>query len=243
MKASSFEFRNRFWIIGGIFWVGFWLYFADHQSATHAIAQWLSPRDGWSQDTNEKMILWIGAALAMLTVGIRVWATSYLRAEVMTDHALHSDRLVADGPYRFVRNPLYLGNMFLAASMAPLASRTGAAVLILGMLFFVLRLIGREESELRSSQGESYARYTRSVPKIIPALWPRVPVSGAQPRWGQALLGEGFIIAFAAGVVAFAITQNQRFFWAAMLTGFAIAGVSHWVIACRRKALSRKQRE
>ena len=30
MKATDFEFRNRFWIFGLIFGLGFWLYALDH---------------------------------------------------------------------------------------------------------------------------------------------------------------------------------------------------------------------
>src|SRR5205823_4684531 len=45
----------------------------------------------------------------------RGWGTSYLRGHVMMDRAMHSDRLIVAGPFRWVRNPLYLGNLFMAA--------------------------------------------------------------------------------------------------------------------------------
>ena len=57
-------------------------------------------------------------------------------------------KLLADGPYRYVRNPLYLGNIFMAVGIGLMASRTGFFILSLGMTLFVFRLILREQSEL-----------------------------------------------------------------------------------------------
>lgn len=37
---------------------------------------------------------------------IRTWATAYLGSEIVFDLNLHTNRLVADGPYRYVGNPL-----------------------------------------------------------------------------------------------------------------------------------------
>jgi protein-S-isoprenylcysteine O-methyltransferase Ste14 len=87
----------------------------------------------------------------LVTAGawIRTWGGAYLRSEVVHDSAVHTERLVADGPYRHLRNPLYLGNMFLAVGMSQCwPVEPGGVVLILGNLLIVLRLIGREEAAL-----------------------------------------------------------------------------------------------
>src|SRR5208282_256162 len=99
-----------------------------------------------------------------------------------------TEKLVADGPYRHLRNPLYFGNMLLAAGLALLASRTGSVVLILGNLLIVLRLIGREETALAQSQGEAYRAFLATVPRLWPSLRPRLPSGGLQPKWFQAFL-------------------------------------------------------
>ena len=72
----------------------------------------------------------------------------------MRDSKIHTERLLADGPYRYVRNPLYLGNIFMAAGMGLMASRSGFLILLLGMTVFVIRLILREEAELLRDQGD-----------------------------------------------------------------------------------------
>ena len=209
MRATTFEFRERFWIIAGVFFAGFACYWIDHVNAAHAIA-----------GGHARLVIGLGAVIATLAALLRTWATAYLRTDVVKDARLHTDRLVADGPYRHVRNPLYLGTALLAVAFAPLASRTGAVVMIAGMLVFVLRLIGREEGELHASQGDAYRAYVRAVPRFLPALVPRVPASGAAPQWRQAVRGELMMWAFAAGIAAFAVSLDQRLLWAVVVAGF-----------------------
>lgn len=49
----------------------------------------------------------VGAAMLVgAAAEIRTWATAYLGSEIVFDLNLHTNRLVADGPYRYVGNPL-----------------------------------------------------------------------------------------------------------------------------------------
>jgi hypothetical protein len=61
------------------------------------------------------------------------------------DTAQHSEALVADGPFRYTRNPLYLATLLMAAGIGVLASRSGFVFLVLANWIFVYRLILREE--------------------------------------------------------------------------------------------------
>ena len=116
---------------------------------------------------------------------LRTWATAYLRTEVVHDASQHSEALVADGPYRYVRNPLYLANLPLIAGVGFMASRLGWFVMVAGMWLFCYRLILREEDGLRATQGESYRAYLNAVPRLWPALRPRVPAGAGEPRWSR----------------------------------------------------------
>ena len=58
-----------------------------------------------------------GAALVFVAALLRTWATAYLRTEIVHDAPQHAEALVADGPYRYVRNPLYLANLPLIAGV------------------------------------------------------------------------------------------------------------------------------
>jgi protein-S-isoprenylcysteine O-methyltransferase Ste14 len=213
MRATQFEFKYRFWIFGLIFFLGFSLYSVDGVNSGNAILHLFAPAiDPNSAAGNNLMRLIFGVATVLIAGAAlyRTWAAAYLHAEVVHDTRQHSDRVVADGPYRYTRNPLYFANLFLALGCGFTASRLGLLFMVLAMAFFDHRLILREEASLRESQGDAYARYLAAVPRLLPSLRPRLEASGARPRWGQAFLGESMFWMFALGSLFFAITLNLK---------------------------------
>jgi protein-S-isoprenylcysteine O-methyltransferase Ste14 len=236
MKATDFEFRNRFWIFGLIFGVGFWLYAFDHVNIVQYLVNITVGANSPHANLLARCGLAFAALLMLLSALLRTWATSYLRSDVMQDHALHAEKVVASGPYRHVRNPLYLGNILMAVGMGLLASRLGFAVIVIGNIVFCLRLIGLEESNLRKEQGESYTEFCRRVPRLLPSLQPRLPDSGLKPHWGQAFLGELFMWGFFAAVVAFAITLSQKALWVTMAISLFLYIGSSYYISSRKKS-------
>jgi protein-S-isoprenylcysteine O-methyltransferase Ste14 len=213
MRATEFEFRHRFWFICLTYFVGFGCYKFDHLNAADALAQSVfSGSDPHLKSLAARHAIQglfvISATLITAAAWIRTWGGAYLRTEVVHDGAVRTEKLVADGPYRHLRNPLYLGNMLLAVGFSILASRTGVVVLILGNLLIVLRLIGREEAAMVQSQGEAYRAFVAAVPRLWPSLRPRLPASGMQPRWFQAFLGEVWMWTFAVNGFLFAWKLN-----------------------------------
>ena len=114
---------------------------------------------------------------------------------------MHGDDVVAAGPYRFLRNPLYVGIFIHTFALALLMPPSGALLSIVLIGLFELRLIAGEEAFLTAKLGEPYLAYCAKVPALFPALTPRVPASSVQPQWPQAFLGElymwGVAISFA----------------------------------------------
>jgi protein-S-isoprenylcysteine O-methyltransferase Ste14 len=209
LAAGDVEYRIRPWIIAGIFFAAFQLYRWDHVSAAAALAALLT-RVGGNAHTMETAIFSIGAAATLGAAALRTWAAAYMRSSVVHDARVRDSRLVADGPYRHLRNPLYLGIILLAFGVGFAASRSGFVVLVLAITFFQYRLTLREEGALLATQGESYRRYVAAVPRMIPSLRPRVPAGGMRPRWGQAFYGEFFMWGFALTFVLFVATGNNR---------------------------------
>ena len=210
MIATESEFRNRFWVFGLIFFVGFSCYWIDPTNIAGAAGAVLPG--------GPYLVFGVATILIAVAAFLRTWATAYLRTEIVHDPALHAEGVVADGPFRHVRNPLYMAVLLMAVAMGTMASRLGFVVITVLVLWFILRLIGREESELLKSQGERYRAYYDAVPRLVPSIRARLPASGAVPRWGQAFAGELFFWIFAVAMAAVAVTLDAR--W-----GLALGGV------------------
>ncbi len=226
MQATKFEFEHRFWIIAAIFGIGFALSAFDISAIValrHLIAPGIKPGNPGAAMFAHGVI-GLGTLLTAGAAMLRTWGSAYLRTEVVHDTNQHAEALVADGPFRFTRNPLYFANLPMAAGIGLLASRAGWFFMVAGNWFFVYRLIFREEAALRQTQGESYLAYCRAVPRFWPALAPRVPGSGRRPAWGQAFVGEMFTWLFAIAELVIAISLNA----AAGLAVFAVGFVAHF---------------
>jgi protein-S-isoprenylcysteine O-methyltransferase Ste14 len=216
MIATEFEFRHRSLLNLLHFWIAFQLYSFDHVNVVAAVVRGSSHPVMLS-----RVFFGFSALLLFCAASMRTWGAAYLRSSVVHDTELHTERLVADGPYRHLRNPLYLGTFLFSIGLGLLASRSGFAVLAVGAAFRISRLIGREESELAKQQGESFREFCRRVPRLIPSLRPRVPSGGLRPQWGQALWGEALMWGFFVTMVAFTITLRPRV--ADVLGGISVA--------------------
>ncbi|MGA8025873.1 MAG: isoprenylcysteine carboxylmethyltransferase family protein [Bryobacteraceae bacterium] len=225
MRATKFEFEQRFWIMGSIFWLGFSLYWLDHTNVAAALVHLFAPSldlDSSRGNVLQRLVFGAGALLIFLAASLRTWATAYLRTEIVHDASQHSDAMIADGPYRYVRNPLYLANVPMAAGIGVMASRLGWLFMVTAIWLFLYSLILREEDGLLNRQGQFYGSYLKAVPRFWPALSPRLRSGGARPHWGQAFAGESLIWLFGAAVLCFAVTLNFKLAAVVFVSSFAV---------------------
>jgi protein-S-isoprenylcysteine O-methyltransferase Ste14 len=222
MRATNWEFTNRALIFGLIFGFAFPLYAVDPQTSTAALARWLGSTLGLNPNPISRVLFGCAAFLLIIAAIIRTWASSYLDVNVVYASELKTQSLVADGPYRHVRNPLYLANVLMAIGMGAMMSRTGFVVAVAAMLIFSYRLILREERELQESRGEPYLRYVKAVPRLWPSSWPRIAASGRQPRWRDGFRAESWYWGFAAAAATFALTLNVMLFFVILAASIAL---------------------
>lgn len=121
---------------------------------------------------------WLGVLLLACGFGLGVW-TGRLFVRVGKGTPAPWDppaRLVVDGPYRYVRNPMISGVLIMLAGEALLLGSWPIAAWLL--LFFVGNAIYFpvvEEKGLRQRFGIAYDRYAENVPRWLPRLTPWQP--------------------------------------------------------------------
>lgn len=80
-------------------------------------------------------------------------------------------RLVVRGPYRVVRNPMYLGVLLILLGEAVLWVSPGILFYSAGAaIAFHIFIVAYEEPVLRRKFGADYEDYVRGVPRWFPAL-------------------------------------------------------------------------
>lgn len=213
MRASDWEFRNRAVIFGVMFGITFPLYALDPQNSASAFADMTAHRLGLNPDLMVRVLFGFGALLMCVAALTRTWASAYLNASVVYAADVKSASLVADGPYRHVRNPLYFANVLMAVSLGLMMSRLGMGVAIVMMLAFCYRLIAREEADLLASQGDRFQTYLAAVPRLWPAVRARVSESGRKANWPSGLKAEAWYWGFALATIAFALTLKLALFF------------------------------
>jgi protein-S-isoprenylcysteine O-methyltransferase Ste14 len=143
-----------------------------------------------------------GALVALLGESIRFWGVGHASSETRVTGSVGGSRLVVSGPFAYVRNPLYVGNILMYAGLGIMANVPWLVVAtIVWFVFQYTMIVSREEEYLASTFVEDYARYRANVRRFIPRLTPYEP--GREPRieWAMAMRSERRTFqAFAIGV-------------------------------------------
>jgi protein-S-isoprenylcysteine O-methyltransferase Ste14 len=198
--ATKFEYRHRYLIFALIYAFTYVSYGVDRLNIVWALGHW---RDG-RPIALDTQVFTFAAIVAGSGVTLWTWARAYLRAD--TDET----SLVEDGPYRYVRNPLYLGSLLLAIGFGFFQSRLGFLLLIPLELTFVYRLIAFEETELRRRYSEAFLAYCRAVPRLLPTFSPAPATGERQAKWHQAIVRDLYLWGYVVTLIAFAVTLNDK---------------------------------
>ena len=110
-----------------------------------------------------------GSLLVAAGFLLRVWATYIFYEHRMKVISLSPQAvLVTSGPYRFSRNPLYLGgNVFVFFGAGCLLGSPSALVLTVLHLPLVDLFIRREETQLEARFGDQWLRYQQHVRRWV----------------------------------------------------------------------------
>ena len=196
MRGTAIEFRLRVvFMVAGIA-LGFWAPWVEVWGVGRRIPllMWLALKlsrpGGMELATAIPIVIIAGALLAALGAALRIWGTAWLGTATVNHMEMKAGAVMADGPYRYMRNPLYLGSWCMFAAMSLLMPVTGAVFTMAVLTVFLLRLILGEEAFLSSQLGEPYRAYLCAVPRLFPRLRPSLSSTGARPRWLIGVLAE-----------------------------------------------------
>ncbi|ACU53637.1 isoprenylcysteine carboxyl methyltransferase [Acidimicrobium ferrooxidans DSM 10331] len=111
----------------------------------------------------------IGGALLVAGAGLAGWAALTMEASgTSPDPRKPPEALVSSGPYRFTRNPIYLGMLSAQAGAAFITARPSLVfgALVAGV-FLDQFVIAREERELAERFGDAYAEVVARTPRWL----------------------------------------------------------------------------
>jgi protein-S-isoprenylcysteine O-methyltransferase Ste14 len=122
-----------------------------------------------SQILGGASLVWAGIFLLAADVGLVIWGRrSLLVANTAVDPSLPTSTIVTSGPFRFSRNPLYVGLTLIYLDLTLIANSWWGVVLLCPLLVIMhFRVVRREERYLERKFGERYRRYRSSVPRYL----------------------------------------------------------------------------
>ena len=119
------------------------------------------------QDT----IGWLAGGICVVGLALHVWSNASL-ARGEREATAGTSPLVTDGPFGYVRNPIYLAGITLLLGVGLLYPTWETKDLILPLLllvYFHVAVVRVEEPALRQHFSRTYEEYCKRVPRWFPA--------------------------------------------------------------------------
>ena len=125
----------------------------------------------------------VGFIIGLSGEYLRVWGVSWAGSETRTTGGVGGTYLIISGPFAYVRNPLYVGNILLYVGIGLMSWALFPYLQITALVVFSIQyhFIVLEEERYLIDEFNDYARYCKQVPRFIPRLTPYKNSSVQQP--------------------------------------------------------------
>jgi hypothetical protein len=145
----------------------------------------------------------IGLPIAGVGAFVRLYASGFI---------VKNQELATDGAYRFVRHPLYTGNILLVIGFALAGSRWwGIPLALFFFWFYYPTAIEYEDRKLHRIFGAAWEEWSARTPALMPRLGGIAPPRAADRRWSLAVSqqrnGEILLVLFALGCIGWVAWQ------------------------------------
>lgn len=128
----------------------------------------------------------IGFGVALIGELIRFWGVSWAGSETRTTGSVGGTFLIISGPFAYVRNPLYVGNILLYLGLGIMSFALFPFLQIVAIIFFLFQyyyIVREEEKYLLEKFKNDYKDYCKNVPAFFPRLFPYKNSSIVQPLY------------------------------------------------------------
>lgn len=138
---------------------------------------------------------------------IRIWANSWAGSETRTTGGVGGTFLIVSGPYAYVRNPLYIGNVIIYFGLGIMSNAVFPYLQIIALTYFLFQyyeIVKEEESFLKTKFGDHYNDYCQKVNRFLPKLKKYVNQEIEQPEfsWRKGLSSESRSIQASLSIIA-----------------------------------------
>lgn len=130
----------------------------------------------------------IGFAIALIGESIRFWGVSWAGSETRSTGGVGGTFLIISGPFAYVRNPLYVGNILIYLGLGIMSFALFPYLQVGAIIFFLFQyyyIVKEEERFLLKKFGEEYMNYCKHVPAFFPRLAPYKNSNIVQPPYNS----------------------------------------------------------
>jgi protein-S-isoprenylcysteine O-methyltransferase Ste14 len=125
----------------------------------------------------------------------RFWGVAYAGSLTRVTGSVGAPEVIVAGPFAYIRNPLYLGNMLTYIGIGVMSNALCPWLVLAAFAWFVFQyyeIVLLEESFLEKEFAESYSEYRKNVPRFFPRFSPYVnnAQSNQLPKWKEAVHSE-----------------------------------------------------
>lgn len=131
----------------------------------------------------EGILFLAGVALVILGIAVRMWASGHIKKDKV---------LATNGPYAYVRHPLYVGNITLGIGFALASGLWWGLPLLVGILLaFYPHAIHQEDERLHRSFKGDWEKWRKETRALIPRLTLYRAAQRGSWSFGQSLRHNG----------------------------------------------------
>ncbi len=161
-KVDGSVMMNIITFLGAALWLSPFIYLIN--------PQWMI----WSKIGLPESVRWLGVGVAVANDALIYWLFSSIGSGISPTSATRKEhKLSTDGPYHWVRHPLYTAGAILFISFGMMADNWFIAAL--GILAFIAmaKRTPQEEANLIEKFGEEYREYMKRTGRFFPKLGSR----------------------------------------------------------------------